>query len=290
MKRFNNILVLYDFEMGADETLQRGVNLAIKNDANLIILNVIEDVSHSLDMLSERRKLMERICNGFPIEEEKFRIIIKQGDKAEEALSYINRFDIDLVITPTESGRGFEKLIGKDTTAELLKGSNCPIWVVRPGSAPYYRTVLVAVNAGKENALDCKINNRLLNLGKSLADMEMAELKVLYVWDYDPQTKNQLSSEIPDDVRVGIYEGGRYQALAEVVKLITHVLGEPMSAKPVVRQGNVEDEIAAYIDEVSADILVSEGTPTSPLMDAVMGNRGLYILNNTKCCVLVSRP
>ena len=290
MKRFTNILVLYDFEMGADEALQRGANLALKNDASLTILNVIEDEYQSRDMLAERRKLMERLCKGFHLSEDQLRVVVKQGNKANEALTYIERFDIDLVVTPTEHAKGFDKLIGKDTTAELLRGTDCPIWVVRPGSAQYYRTIVVAVNAGKENALTCQINRRLLELGASLAEMEMAELKVLYVWNYAQEEKERLSSELPDEVRQDIYEKNHFSALSDLVKLVTHVLGEPMTAKPVARLGNVEDSIFEYLEETSADILVSEGTPTSPLMDAIMFNRGLHILNNAKCCVLVSRP
>ncbi len=290
MKRFTNILVLYDFEMGADEAVQRGVNLARRNNAELTILNVVEDSHYSLDAISERRKLLERLCAGFKIDEDHFRLIIKGGEKIEEALSYIDRLEIDLVIMPTERGKGFDKLIGKDTTAELLRGVDCPIWVVRPDSAAYYRTIVAAVNAGKKDALTCPINRRLIELGASLAEMEMADFKILYVWDYEPKVKERLSSEIPDDVRQSLFEEARYKALEDLVKLASHVLGDPMKAIPVVKQGDVEEGIYDYLEEVSADMLVSEGTPTSPLMDALVGNRGLHILNHAQCSVLVSRP
>jgi nucleotide-binding universal stress UspA family protein len=304
MKRFKNILVLSNFKMGADETLKRGADLAAKNDANLTVLNVIDDRSYSLDMMDERHKILERLCSSFPINQKKLRVITKKGNVAGEVLSSIEDLGIDLVVSPAESGKRFNKLIGKNTTAQILKGTNCPIYVVRPNSAECFRTVLVAVNAGKDDAISYQTNKRLLELGNSLAEMEMAELKVLYVWDYDSETKLTLANEldeawdptcdpkefISDENRQKLYESGHYEALAVLIKLINAVFGESINVTPLVKHGDVEDAIMECIEETSADILVSEGIPKNPLMDAVMGNKGLQILNNARCCVLVARP
>jgi len=286
MKEFNNILVLYDFENDGEETIRRGVNLAARNKADLTILSVIENEYHSMDILSERRKILQNLCTWTPVEDDKLRLIVKQGNKVEEAVSYIERFDIDLVITSTETDEQGDKLIGIDSPIETLKSMDRPIWVVRPGSAQFYRTVLVCVNAGKEDVMSCKVNKHLIELGNSLAEMERAELKVLYVWDYDTPTKERLSSELGNKVRKAICEDGHYKALSSLVKLIIHVLGEPMKATPTVKQGEVETTIMEFIEETSPDIFISDGTRNSPLADAIMGNCGLHILNSSKCSTL----
>lgn len=290
MKRFQNILVIYDLCVGSDETLQRGLTLARQNDARLTVLHIVDPKLESMEILFERRKLMNRLFDQSSPDKAEFDVLVKFGDKINEILECVSMRSIDLIVAPTEQGRGFEKLIGTDLTAELMRATDCPIWVVRPGGSAFYRRIVAAVNAGKEDALTCPANRRILEMASSLAKREGAELDILYVWDYDGTDSLRLSSEVHDETRHEIYQTYRYQALEKVVDLTRYVLGEPFEGQPVVDQGDVEDGILGYVQKQNADLLVTEGSPGSPLMNAILGNRSLRILNQANCSVLLSRP
>ena len=127
-------------------------------------------------------------------------------------------------------------------------------------------------------------------MASSLAAMEYSELHVLYIWEHSPADHHRLSSELPEEVRRSIERKAEVAALEDVVKLTVSVLGEPLSAKPVALHGDVEDEVLEYLNAEAAGLLVTEGSPGSPLMNAVIGNRSLRLLNQAACSVLVSRP
>lgn len=290
MKRFKNILAVYDLAIGADETLQRAITLARQNEAHLTVLHIVDPKQETMDLLFERRKLMNRLFDHMNIDQSRFNILVKYGDRVHEILESVSNHMIDLIVAPTEQGQGFGKLVGADTTAELMRATDCPIWVVRPGGNQIYRRIVAAVNAGKDNALECPANRRILEMASSLAEREQADLDVLYIWDYAKSDLQRLSSEVHDDTKLELFEKYRYQALEKAVHVTKHVLGEPFKAKPTVRQGDVEDCILDYVRDTCADLLVTEGSAGSPIMNAILGNRSLRILNQANCSVLVSRP
>lgn len=290
MKRFKNILVLYNLAVGAEETLQRAISLAERNDAKLTVLHVINPTKASLDVMQERRRLMSRVCAGIALPQDRVDMIVRRGDLVDEILDCVSNFGIDLIVLPTEQGQGLAKLVGVDTAAEVMRCCDCPIWVVRNDGEGHYRTIVAAVNAGKEDAFECSANRRILEMSASLAQREGADLHVLYVWDYDQETYKRLQSELPDSIRNGLEKEGRFKALQQVIDLSTHVLGSPLRLTPVVKQGDVEDEILKYVEDKQANLLVTEGTNASPLINAIVGNRNLRLLNRAECSVMVSRP
>ncbi|SCA56563.1 hypothetical protein MTBPR1_210015 [Candidatus Terasakiella magnetica] len=290
MKRFKNILAIYDLAIGSDETLQRAITLARQNEAHLTVLHIVEPKQETMDLLFERRKLMNRLFDNMPVDKNQFNVLVKYGERVHEILDCVSNNSIDLIVAPTERNSGFETLVGTDTTSELMRATDTPIWVVRPGGNQFYCKVVAAVNAGKDHALECQANKRILQMASSLAKRENAVLDVLYVWNFGVSDEQRLTSEMHEDARLELFQLYRYTALEEVVNVTKHVLGEPFNATPVVRQGDVEDCILDYVSETSADLLVTEGSAGSPIMNALLGNRSLRILNQANCSVLVSRP
>ena len=116
MKRFKNILVIYDLAVGADETLQRAMTLARQNSAYLTVLHTVDPKQETMELLFERRKLMNRLFDHLSLDPAKFNVLVKFGDRINEILDCVSAKNIDLIVAPTEQGKGFDKLIGTDTT------------------------------------------------------------------------------------------------------------------------------------------------------------------------------
>jgi hypothetical protein len=58
MKRFKKILAVYEPHLEDKETIRRGVNLAKRNDASLIILNTYHDMDPGGDIFTERLEML----------------------------------------------------------------------------------------------------------------------------------------------------------------------------------------------------------------------------------------
>lgn len=290
MKRFKNILVIYDLGIGADETLDKAIDLAQQNSATLKVLHVLDVAADYRDMIGERKKLMSRLLDGINLESDQFDVIVRSGDLLSEAVSCVEQEKIDLIVTPTQYGNGLAQLLGTDLTAELMRHTLCPIWVVRPGGDKYYRKIVAAINAEKEKAAQCPINRRILEMAASLAEREGADLEVLYAWEFSKEDKDRLLSELPDHVRHDISQKAHFKAQEALVGVNRAILGKDNKAKAVVRYGDMEDAILDYLKDSGADLLVTEGSPGNPLVNAFMGNRTLRLLNHSHCSVLISRP
>ncbi len=290
MKRFKNILAIYDMGVGAEETLKKAISLAHQNDADLNVLHVVDQHIEIRDMINERKQLMHRLFGGIDLEDGHVNVIVKSGDQLEETLACVEEEAIDLIVTPTEYSSGWAQLLGTDLTPELMRRTSCPIWVVRPGRPTAYRKIVAAVNAGKENVLDCALNRRILEMASSLATRENASLDILYAWQFEGSERDMLLSELPDEVRFNMSQDAHYHALEQVVQLCRHVLGDPLKATPIAKHGDMEDVVIDYLKDSQADLLVTEGSAGNPLVNAIVGNRTLRVINQAQCAVLISRP
>ncbi|MDV7340496.1 universal stress protein [Terasakiella sp. A23] len=289
MKRFKNILAIYDMGIGAEETLDKAISLARQNEADLNVLHVVDQKIDMKAMVAERKHLMRRLFLGVELEG-RVNVIVKSGDQLEETLACVEEEAFDLIVTPTEYSSGWAQLLGTDLTPELMRRTNCPIWVVRPGQSTNYRKIVAAVNAGKEDALTCPINRRILEMASSLAKREGAALDILFAWEFEGTERDMLLSELPDEVRFNVSQEAHYQALEKVVTLTKQVLGEPLVGTPIAKHGDMEDVVIDYLKESTADLLVTEGSPGNPLVNAIVGNRTLRLINQAHCSVLISRP
>ncbi|NVK19991.1 MAG: universal stress protein [Methylocystaceae bacterium] len=290
MKRFKNILAIYDLGIGAEETLDKAIDLARQNEADLKVLHVLDVRADYHDLIQERKKLMNRLLDGINLEKTRFDVIVRSGDLLSEAVSCVENEQIDLIVAPTQYGNGWAQLLGTDLTAELMRHTLCPIWVVRPGGEKYYRKIVAAVNAGKKNASQCPINKRILEMAASLAEREGADLDVLYAWEFSKEDKERLLSELPDHVRYDISQNAHFKAQDALIAVKHAILGSDHKSRAVVRYGDMEDAVLDYLKQSGADLLVSEGLPGNPLVNAFMGNRTLRLLNQSNCSVLISRP
>ncbi len=289
MKRFTNILVVHELHREADETLRRGIELAQRNNATLNVLHVMRPDEEKADALSVCKKEIEATCADANLGTDKLQVHVNAGNKLKEIVACISSQGIDLTVLSAGPKHEIAELFDADFLSKLMRQTECPVWVVRPGETLHYRNVLAAVNAGKENALDCPINKRIMGIASSLAEMEGAQLNVGYVWNYNTHDSESLASELPDDVRAEIEETEQKRAAAKLDAVLAHFLRDPGTATPVLKRGGVENSICQAIKEIPADVVVLEGNPNILLLDVILGNRALEILHQAKCSVFFSR-
>lgn len=290
MKRFKKILIVYDLAYGGNETLEKGVDLARRNAADICILNIMEHDAVSDRNLKDREAMMVRLCGDLDCGAGEVELIVEKGGRNDTILAHAKAFGADLILVPGESKKSFAHFLGTDLTTELIRRSDRPIWVVRPDRPSRYKRIVAAVNAGKDGAASCAHNKRILEMASSLAEIEEAELEFLYAWEYSERDKERLTSDMPLHVQMDMFQLERDKNLKKLVALVSAILGDDFRGTPMVEYGQPQDAIAAHLHEREADLLVTEGSLGSPLMTALTGCTLLNVLNETTCSIMISRP
>jgi len=290
MKRFKNILVVYDLVPGCDETLQRAVDLAKRNDAYLTVINAIFSSDKPLSILAERERLLTRILASIPLPKAKKSYLVRHGPQAEQILEDARTIQADLIVAPDVSQWFYLQLFGFDTSTELLRRADCPVWIVRPQKANNYSRIVAAVNAGKTGALDCLSNRRILEIGASLAALEQADLHVVFAWDYIGTERDMMASELPHGKYSEYTERARLKHLDDVTTLIGHVLGSSHGCTAVTAHGPPGKVIINYVEEKGADLLVIDGKIGGLISTALTNSTATQLLRQSSCSVLFAMP
>lgn len=290
MQRFKNIIVAYDLVPGCDETLQRAVELAIRNDAKLTLLSAVNPVSNEKKAVAERDSLLARVLAGIKLPKAKKAHLVRQGPPAQQIVEQAHAIGADLIVTSDMSSGYYTQMFGLDLTTDLLRNANCPVWVVRSNDQTAYRRIIAAVNAGKKEAHKCPANRRILEIASSLAILEKADLHIVYAWDFIDKEREMMASEMPRSKYMEHCELARLKNLDHIETLTHQVLDHPPIFKAVPLRGQVGDSVIDYVDQQGADLLVADGIFDSPILSALTQGTSMQLLRQSSCSILFARP
>jgi hypothetical protein len=106
LKRFTNILVIYDEAIGGDDALEQGLTLARQNNARLTLATVLREKQLSAGIADEAVKRLQRIVTSLPgLSKEQTDTAVLIGTPFVEIFRRVIRAGHDLVITSAEAGR-----------------------------------------------------------------------------------------------------------------------------------------------------------------------------------------
>jgi nucleotide-binding universal stress UspA family protein len=143
------ILLPTDGSENAERAGEYAISLADLNDADIIVLNVIDtyylssiiqpDVRESVDeeLRASVKRAVERFeakieegkCNG-KCQNINFKILIKEGKPADVILKTIDEEGIDQVIMGKSGKHGLERFLLGNTTERVIKEAKVPINVI----------------------------------------------------------------------------------------------------------------------------------------------------------------
>jgi nucleotide-binding universal stress UspA family protein len=144
-----NILVPTDFSKYANAALKKAVDIATQHDTEIYLLHVINeqiqqrayDYFFSYEVVKQlekegvkasRDKLKEE-DEGI-IKEKKIKVIfdVKNGVPSEVILSEQKAKKIDLIVIASHGKTGILKQLMGSVADKVVKGSKCPVMVVKP--------------------------------------------------------------------------------------------------------------------------------------------------------------
>ncbi len=196
MKRFKNILLVAGGKGWEETALKRAVALAKKNQAQLTVVDVIEELPREMGILitlMTPQELQEHMLNDRQNQLEQFiEPVRKEGIKVSanvligtpflEIIREVLRSKHDLVIKTAIGENKLKEGLFGSMAMHLMRKCPCPVWVIKQSHRKQYRKILAAVDPDPSDKMKTALNKKIIELASSLSRLEGSELHVIHVW------------------------------------------------------------------------------------------------------------
>ncbi len=305
MQRFKNVLLVIDEKAKSSAALPQAVALCRRNGADLALVNVAEDPARELDLsftpdflanleldqLEERRNCLEELAE--PIRAEGIRVSTKVllGTPFLEIIREVLRSQHDLVMMTAEGRGGFKEMLFGTTSMHLMRKCPVPVWVVKQDQPQHYSRIMAAVNPASDDAQKDGLDQKILDLATSLAQLEDGELDIVHTWQFSGEStlrgaRSQLSQAEVDQFLQSVeqaYRDGLNGLLANYdlngLNYKTHLL-----------KGGARDLIPAIAQENEVDLVIMGTVSRTGVAGFFIGNTAESVLQRVNCSVLTVKP
>jgi nucleotide-binding universal stress UspA family protein len=311
MKRFKNILYVYENSVAQDAAIARAVSLAQNNQADLTIIGVAPMVSADVSMpfggpissdlqatvVADRRQSIESLIAPYR-RQLNIRINVLVGKQFLEAILAVLKNGHDLLIKPAENPDYFERLFGSDDM-HLLRKCPCPVWLMKEEETSDYQCIVAAVDFDPNNDVSEEqlLNQEIFELASSLSLSDSATLHLVHVWDaplagfvaeFANDSKAAEASFIECEHTLH-----RIAMEKQTQKLREHIgaeVYEYLSPQVHMLRGEAKKVIPKLVGKLKADLVVMGTVARTGIPGFIIGNTAEAILNQLQCSVLAIKP
>ena len=303
MKRFKNILLVYDGTESGQPTLTRAIDLAARNQAKLTVIQVINQIPRDYRMLItslSSEEIMEVAVREHTLLLEKyiapfseaagiqFRVVV--GREFIEIIKEVLRNNHDLVIKTARGMGGTIGMLFGSTAMHLLRKCPCPVWLIKPGQGQYFRLIMAAVDVVPPDIEDNDLNNKIMELATSLAQLEESELNVVHVWE--KLEANLLTGGLnyfPGDIN-SLINGTKNMHIKWLNDFLEPYDLQQLQHHEHVIQGWVDEVIPEFAEQHQIDLIVMGTVCRTGIPGFFIGNTAEKILHRIDCSDLAIKP
>ncbi|MFC6764745.1 universal stress protein [Natrinema soli] len=241
---YQEILIATDGSELASVAAEQGLAVAEQLGANVHVLSIIDDGSHSGGVRDHRRddfrEAVERVADSAAERDVVAETAVRNGRPHREILAYADEHTVDLLVLGTHGRTGVRRWILGSVATSVLRESRRPVLTVSTTATDIPRRfddVLVATDErhGADGAIDH---------GIALAEAYGATIHALYVVD---DTVSRLPAVLEEFER----QGSRATATVE-----TRAATRGLDTIRAIERGVPHSEIVEYADARSIDLLV----------------------------------
>jgi universal stress protein E len=292
MKRFKNILAVYDNNEGAEDVLDQAIMLAQTNQARLTIIDVVEPDRQSENNLRERKRRLERLIPAIKsdstVKNVETRVLV--GTPFLEIVREVLHEHHDLVIASAEGGSIVRNVFFGSTATHLVRKCPCPVWILKPGQEIPYVRVLAAIDPKMHDSTSASLNIKVMDLSTSLARMSSAELDIVHAWDVTGNDRDTLASEAPARTHKAILEKHETQHRAALDALLQDYSLSDIKHEKVLTRGIPQRVISDLVNGRQVDVIVMGTVTRTGIPGLLTGNAAETILSSVSCGVLAVKP
>lgn len=299
LKRFKNISLIYECDHA---TLERAALLAKENHARLTIVHVIKELPSSLqhvyvddqpmdltklimDDLQERLAKIANSARSFGVRP---KTLLLEGQPVVEIVRDVVENHRDLVIITVDKKPGWKEFFFGNAVSAMMRNCPCPLLALKPTEHKGFKKILVAIDPVLVGDAHDTLNNVILELASSLAELENAELHVVHAWRLMGESMMRGRFAIPsaDVDRAVLHEFGRHRKLLEDAiekySIPTEHVHLP-KADPV-------QAITSLVNELDIDLLVMGTVCRTGIPGLLIGNTAEQVLSAVECSTLTVKP
>lgn len=308
MKRFKNILYLFEDSIVQDAAIARAVSLAQNNQAALTVIDVIPAVTGmppggplSSDlmaaMIADRHQMLASLIEPYR-QRLDIHLDVLVGRKFLEAIRAVLQNEYDLLIKPAENPAWIERLFGSDDM-HLLRKCPCPVWLMKPEDKSNYECIVAAIDIDLDNpdSTEQRLNQEILEIASSLALSDFASLHLIHAWDAPEAGFVSLWAENPDAAEMNMIQGERARHESGLDKLrlkfrqqIGSEAYDHLSPRVHMPMGLAKKVIPELVRDLKADLVVMGTVARTGIPGLIIGNTAEEILEQLRCSVLAIKP
>lgn len=306
MKRFKNLLFVFDDGIEANAAFERASWLARRNKARLSIAYCVEGMPKigsagsdpmladtwwtleqewlgQLDLLAEplRRE-------GVPVE-----VAVLGGIPFIEIIRRVQSLGHDLLVKEARPvGRTRELLFGS-TDMHLMRKCPCPVWIQKPGQqSPVSRRIVAAVDVAPDNAAEHALNRLIMDLATSLSAIEQSELHVVHAWSVygESALRGRAFIRVAEEQVDALVDEERSKRRRALNELLGHYRVSGFAFEEHLLKGDARIVIPEFAELREVDLIVMGTVGRTGVPGLLMGNTAEDILRQVDCSVLTVKP
>ncbi len=300
MNRFKNILLVFDPERNDDNTVSLAISLAGRNQSDLTLISVVEDLPPEVRMpdtgqpikgllesvIKDRREQLQPLIESIGAAGIKGSTLVVPGTPFLEIIRQVLRGQHDLVMVTAEGTDGLKERLFGSITMHLMRKCPCPVWAIKPASHKSFTRILAAIDPDSPGNLD----KLVMDLASSLAYLEKSELHVVHAWNLpgEEQIRNRgviLQGELDMWLR-GVHSR-RQKQLGD---LLGHYSSLDLKPRVHLIQGRAGTVIPELVRKEEIDLLVMGTVCRTGVGGFFIGNTAETVLSQVDCTVLSVKP
>lgn len=290
MKRFTNILVVFNDAIGAEDALEQAASLARDNAARLTITAVLRGSESSPQHVEEVEKRLQRLCLSVQhTGVSDVRSLVLTGTPFLEIIRQVIRAEHDLVFACAESDGILKQVFFGSTATHLVRKCPCPVWIVKPGQPVPYTKILVAVDPQIATSKD-QINTLIMDLATSLALRDNSVLHIMHAWDIEGKDLDSMRSEITTQQREAILKHHHDKHLLATNNLVARYTMSEIDHRIHSPRGRPEQAIYRLVRQEQIDLILMGSVARVGIPGFFIGNTAETVLGSEKCSILTVKP
>lgn len=204
--------------------------------------------------------------------------LIRTGDPADAILQVALEFNIDLIAMGTHVRSGVAKGFMGSVAETVLRGSQLPVLMSRPGILPAHKTlrrILIPLDGSEESLM-------ILPIVQSMAIRTAAEIVFLHVSERPLAPLPH--SRFPAEIRAS--EDPR----EKILKLADLLEKSDLTFWQTVAQGDVVEEIVTHAETLDVDLIAMSTQGSRDMERTIVGSAAMKVMGRSDRAVLLQRP
>lgn len=307
MKRFKNILLIFDEGVRGEAALARAATLAKENRAQLTVVEVIGEMPpDARRLISVWRPLLLEDPQELVVRERQEQLAqcvesvrqqgiegdtkVLAGDPFLEVTREVLRHGHDLVIMTAEGKCGVKEWLFGATSMHLMRKCPCPVWVVKPATHERYARILAAVDTDPDDDSKDALNSTIMELATSLAQLEQSALHVVHAWTMYGEHLLRDRGRLPEQQLATWLRKTLDRHQLALDGLLGKFAVKHLEHRIHLVKGEAALVIPKLAHEKQVDLIVMGTVCRTGIAGFFIGNTAERILRDVDCSVLTVKP